>query len=174
MKTSLPTENIERRIYLIRGHKVMLDRDLAGIYGVSTARLNEQVKRNEARFPMDFMFQLSTRENGILMSQIATSRSDHGGHRKLPRVFTEHGAVAAAFILNSPVAVNASIQVVRAFVKLREMISSHKELTAKLEELERRLEGHDENIRSLFDAIRDLMEPPEKPKKQIGFLAREK
>ncbi len=166
MKALIPLDRIERRIYLIRGHKVMLDRDLAGIYGVSTARLNEQVKRNEARFPKDFMFQLSARENGILMSQIATSSSDHGGHRKLPRVFTEHGAVMLASVLNSPMALRASVEVVRAFVKLREMIASHRDLARRLDELEKK---YDAQFRVVFDAIRELMEPPEKPMPRIGF-----
>ncbi len=180
-KNLIPLEGIERRIYMIGGHKVMLDSDLAAIYGVSTKRLNEQVKRNAGRFPTDFMFRLTKEETQMLQdaklapylkSQIATSR--WGGRRYFPIVFTEHGAVMLASVLNSPTAIQASVQVVRAFVKLREIVSAHKELAVKLTELERKVEGHDEHIQSLFDAIRELMEPPVKPKPQIGFQPHKK
>ena len=164
MKALVPLEHVEHRIYLIRGHRVMLDRDLAEIYGVSTRRLNEQVKRNRRRFPQDFMFQLSAAETATWRSQFATSnREVMMGLRRPPYVFTEHGTVMLASVLNSQIAVNASIQVVRAFVKLREMIATHKELAHKFAELEHRVESHDTHIQSLFDAIRDLMEPPVKP-----------
>jgi phage regulator Rha-like protein len=147
----------------------MLDSDLAELYQVSTKRLNEQVKRNRERFPKDFMFQLAPQEVESLRSQFATSNRGRGGRRYRPYGFTEHGAVMLASVLNSPVAVQASIQVVRAFVKLREMLATHRELGRKLAQLEKRIEGHDEEITAIFQAIRQLMGPPEKPKKRIGF-----
>ena len=164
----IPLESIAHQIYFFRGHKVMLDVDLASLYGVSTKRLNEQVKRNRDRFPDDFMFQLRETEVAILRSQIATSNKRHGGRRTLPYVFTEHGAVMLASVLNSPIAVRASVQVVRAFVRLRELLSTHKELARKLEELEKK---YDEQFKVVFEAIRALMEPPEEPDKEpIGFV----
>ncbi len=170
MKDLMLVEGIERRIYLIRGQRVMLDSDLAAIYGVSTKRLNEQVKRNQRRFPADFIFRLTAQEAVFLRSQNATLKIGQGRHRKyLPFVFTEYGAVMLASVLNTLTAVDASVRIARAFVKLREMIVSHKELTAKLAELERKVEGHDEHIHSLFDAIHQLMEPPKKPKRIKGF-----
>ena len=165
----VPAEGIESRILLIRGHKVMLDSDLAELYGVTTKRLNEQVKRNRERFPEDFMFQLSEEESGSLRSQFATSSPRRGGRRYRPYAFTEHGAIMAASVLNSARAVEVSVYVVRAFVKLREMLASHQELAQKLAELEQKIEAHDEDITTLFEAIRQLMEPPEKSPKQIGF-----
>ena len=165
----VPKQPIENLILVIRGQRVMLDADLAALYGVSTKRLNEQVKRNLDRFPEDFMFQLTSQEVRNLKSQIATSRS-HGGRRKLPYAFTEHGAIMAANVLNSPRAVQASVWVVRAFVKLRETMSTHKELVRTLAELERRLDYHDEDIRALVEAIKQLMtpaKPSERPR--IGF-----
>ena len=169
MKSLVPVEHIERRIYLIRGHKVMLDSDLAAIYGVSTARLNQQVNRNRRRFPGDFLFELTKQEFDGLILQTATSSSSHGGRRKLPYVFTEHGALMAASVLNTPMAMQASVQVIRAFVKLREMVSTHKELAAKFAELERTVATHDAHIGSLFVAIRELMELPKKRRRRIGF-----
>jgi len=166
-KSPVPIHRIDNKIYLIRNRKVMIDADLAKIYGVSTSRLNEQVKRNFHRFPKDFMFELTRKEHENLMSQIATSR--WGGRRKLPFVFTEHGAVMLASVLNSKVAVAASIQVVRAFVKLREVLSTHKELAAKFQLLENKLDKHDNEIQALFEAIRQLMETPNPPRKKIGY-----
>jgi len=160
---------IGSRIRLIRGHKVMLGSDLAVLYQVSTKRLNEQAKRNRERFPEDFMLQLTPEETGSLRSQFATSNRGRGGRRYRPYAFTEHEAVMLASVLNSPVAVQASIQVVRAFIRLREITSTHEELQRKLTELEKRIEGHDEHIAALFKAIRRLMGPPHKPRKQIGF-----
>jgi hypothetical protein len=164
----LPAERIEKAILLIRGQKVMLDSDLADLYGVTTSRLNEQVKRNQDRFPDDFMFRLTPKEFKNLISQSATSSSKWGGRRKLPLAFTEHGAVMAANVLNSPVAVAASIQVVRVFVRLREMLASHKDLARKLAELEKK---YDAQFRDVFEAIRQLMIPPPEPdkKRRIGF-----
>jgi hypothetical protein len=172
-KALVPVERIGRLIYLSRGQKVMLDSDLAKIYGVPTHRLNEQVQRNRDRFPKDFAFQLTRQEFTNLISQIAIS-SSYGGRRKLPWVFTEHGAIMLASVLNSPVAVQASVQVVRAFVRLREMLASNRELAQKLADLERKLGGHDAAIRNLFEAIRQLLNSPEPPRKQIGFQVKER
>jgi ORF6N domain-containing protein len=183
-KAMLPVERIERLIYLIRGQKVMLDADLAEIYGVTTKRLNEQVGRNAGRFPSDFAFLLTRQEVANLKSQIATSSLEgrstsvgtyqHGGRRKLPYVFTEHGAIMLASVLNSPVAVQASVRVVRAFVRLREMLASNRELSQKLTELERKFEGHDDAIRNLFEAIRQLLSPPDPKHRKIGFHVKER
>ena len=167
------SEKVDALILVIRGQRVMLDSDLARVYGTSTARLNEQFKRNRDRFPGDFAFQLTSDEFANLMSQIATS-SWHGGRRKLPWVFTEHGAIMLASVLNSPVAIEASVRVVRAFVYLREQISTNGELARKFAELEKRLNGHDESIATLFEAIRQLLEPPTpEGRHEIGFHIRE-
>jgi hypothetical protein len=166
----IPVERIQDSILIIRGQKVMLDRDLAQLYEVSTGRLNEAVKRNIERFPNDFMFQLTGEEMTNLISQFAISR--WGGRRHLPYVFTEHGAIMLASVLNSPRAVKASVYVVRAFVRLREFISSHGELARKLDELERKVAGHDSDIGTLFAAIRQLMAPPGKTARQIGFKSK--
>jgi hypothetical protein len=161
---------VERLIHVIRGQKVMLDSDLARLYGVSTKRLNEQVKRNAERFPSDFMFQLTAAEVASLRSQIATLKSGRGSHRKyLPYVFTEHGALMLASVLNSPVAIEASLFVVRAFIRLREFVAAHKALAEKLGELEKRVGQHDESIRSLIVAIRQLMATPASKTKRIGY-----
>ena len=164
----IPSERIEQAIMQLRGQRVILDSDLARLYGVTTSRLNEQIKRNTDRFPEDFMFRLSAAEFKNLISQFATSSARWGGRRKPPLVFTEHGAVMAANVLNSPTAVAASIEVVRAFVRLRQILSTHKDLARKLEELEKK---YDENFRVVFEAIRQLMAPPVSPAKKgrIGF-----
>ena len=161
----------------------MLDSDLAMIYGVTAKRLNEQLKRNRLRFPPDFAFQLTVQEFRNLKSRIATSSlrsqfvtsSSHGGKRKLPWVFTEHGALMLASVLNSAIAVQASVRVVRAFVRLREMVATNAQLAAKLEELEGRLGSHDKAIAGLFAALKRLLAPPEPPKqREIGFHVRER
>ena len=172
----VPLEGVVSRIFLVRGQKVMLDSDLATLYGVSTKRLNEQVHRNIRRFPSDFMFQLTKGEVEPLRSQNATLKRGRGQHRKyLPYVFTEHGAIMAASVLDSERAVQISTYVVRAFVQLREMLSSNKELAHKLNELERKLTTHDRAITELIEAIRQLMTPPEpKKKRPIGFAPWEK
>ncbi|MBI2313471.1 MAG: ORF6N domain-containing protein [Betaproteobacteria bacterium] len=163
---------IARRILFIRGQRVMLDADLAELYGVPTKRFNEQVRRNIARFPEDFMFQLTIEEHAALRSQIATLKTGRGQHRKyLPHAFTEHGAIMAAAVLNSPRAVEVSVFVVRAFVQLREMLATHKELAAKLEELERKVSSHGQAIADLINAIRQLMRAPESSGRSIGFTA---
>lgn len=134
-------------------------------------RLNEQFKRNSSRFPSDFAFQLTQPEFADLISQIAISKKGRGGRRKLPWVFTEHGALMLASVLNSPIAVEASVRVVRAFVLMREQLTANKELAQKLGELESRVSGHDEAIQNLFEAIRQLVEPPlPENRKQIGFM----
>lgn len=162
---------IESMILTVRGLRVMLDSDLAKIYGVATTRLNEQFKRNSGRFPSDFAFQLTPQEFTDLISQIAISKKGRGGRRKLPWVFTEHGALMLASVLNSPVAVEASVRVVRAFVEMREYLAASKELAQKLNELEGRVSGHDEAIQNLFEAIRQLIEPAvSEERKQIGFM----
>ncbi len=141
----------------------MLDSDLAMLYGVSTKRLNEQVKRNRKRFPKDFMFQVSSQESGeLLRSQIATSNGEHGGRRYLPHVFTEHGAVMLASVLNSSVAIEASIEVVRAFVRLRSILAAHKELARKLERFERKTDAK-------FKIVFELINPKLFPKPRIGY-----
>jgi hypothetical protein len=147
----------------------MLDSDLAALYGVTTFRLNEQVKRNRERFPRDFMFRLNKEEYQLLISQIATSKKGRGGRRFLPYVFTEHGAIMLASVLNSPRAIETSILVVRAFVRFRELISERKEIAKKFTELEKRLAGHDNDIRAIIEAIRQLMSAPATRKRQIGF-----
>ena len=152
----------------------MLDADLAWLYGVSTKRLNEQVKRNRNRFPSDFMFQLNSAESESLRSQFATSKTGRGGRRYLPFAFTEHGAIMLAAVLNTPRAIEVSVFLVRAFVRLREILATHRSLANKLVELERRIETHDEAIRSLVSAIHQLMAVPERPPKKIGFQLREK
>jgi hypothetical protein len=164
-------ETVENTIHLVRGQRVMLDSDLAAIYGVTTKRLNEQLKRNRKRFPADFAFQLTTEESETLRSQIATSNK--GGRRYRPWVFTEHGAIMLASVLNSDTAVEASVRVVRAFVRLREIVSANAELAAKFAQLERRLDSHDEAIAQLFEAIRQLLAPPPEKKREIGFHVRE-
>jgi hypothetical protein len=170
-KTKLTTwQRIEEKIFLIRGQRVMLDFDLAKIYGVTTKRLKEQYRRNAQRFPRDFAFQLTNQELTNLRSQNATSRL-HGGLRHLPTAFTEHGALMLAAVLNSKTAVEASVQVVRAFVWMREQLSANKELLQKLTELEGRVSGHDDAITNLFEVIRQLVEPPvPESRKQIGFM----
>ncbi|MBN2559625.1 MAG: ORF6N domain-containing protein [Phycisphaerae bacterium] len=164
-------ERTESRIVTIRGCRVMIDTELAELYGVPVKRLNEQVKRNAERFPPDFAFQISREERDGLRSQFATLERGRGEHRKyLPWAFTEHGAIMAANVLNSRRAVEASVFVVRAFVRLRGMLANHKELARKLMELERKVGSHDEAIRGLVAAIRRLAEPPlDPPRRRIGF-----
>ncbi len=165
----IPVESITSRILLVRGQKVMLDSDLADLYGVSTSRLNEQVRRNFDRFPNDFMFQLTDSEFSNLKSQFATS--SWGGRRKLPLVFTEQGVSMLSSVLHSEQAVQVNIAIMRAFVQLREMLSTHKELAHKLEELEQKVGIHDQTIVQLIEAIHQLMEPPTEKRNQIGFTS---
>jgi phage regulator Rha-like protein len=160
---------IESRIAILRHQKVILDTTLAEIYGVPVKRLNQQVNRNRERFPSDFMFQLKPREFANLRLQIATSRKGHGGRRSLPYAFTEHGAIMAATVLNSDQAVEMSVFVVRAFVRLREMLAANRELAAKMKELEERLETHDGTIQEIINVIKKLMNPPPSRRSKIGF-----
>jgi hypothetical protein len=161
--------SVESRIFVAREQKVILDSDLAALYGVPVKRLNEQVKRNRERFPEDFVFQLSAQESEMLRSQFATSKSAHGGRRYAPYAFTEHGAIMAATVLNSERAVEMSVFVVRAFVRLREMLSANHELATKIDELESRLDTHDASIQELLEAIRELMLPEPATGRRIGF-----
>jgi len=169
----VPVERIERSILLIRGRRVILDSDLALLFGVSTRDLNKAVSRNRVRFPDDFMFQLTKEEFGNLKFQFGTS--SWGGTRKVPRAFTEHGAIMTATTLNSPRAVQASVYVVRAFVKLKAMLTEHRELAAKVAELERKFATHDMAIRDIVDAIKRLavLPPPEPERPRIGFRVKE-
>ena len=161
------TEEIAVFIRTIRGHQVMLDADLARLYGVPTFRFNEAVKRNAERFPADFRFQLTQEEWTALTSQFAILKQGRGQHRKyLPYAFTEHGALMAANILQSPQAVAMSIRVIRAFVQFRQLLASHVDLARKLDGLERK---YDTQFKVVFDAIRQLMAPPRKPRREIGF-----
>ena len=172
--TYAPIARIEDMIFLVRGQRVMLDSDLARVYGVSTTRLNEQFQRNRDRFPENFAFQVTAQEFAGLMSQIAISKKGRGGRRKLPWVFTEHGALQLASVVRSATAVKASIRVVQVFVSMREQLAAHKELAGKLAELEGRIAGHDEAIQNLFRAIRQLVEPPlSENRRQIGFHLQE-
>lgn len=165
----VPVESIAQSILLLRGQKVLLDADLAELYGVETKVLLQAVKRNRERFPEDFMFQLTADEFGNLRSQFVTS--SWGGRRYAPYVFTEQGVAMLSSVLKSPRAIAVNIEVMRAFVRLREMLSSNKELAAKLNELEHKLESHDQAIAGILNAIRELMKPPQPAKKQpIGFV----
>jgi hypothetical protein len=174
MKELMPVEMIEKKILMIRGEKVMLDADLAEIYGVTTKRLNEQVKRNADRFPIDFAFQLTSEEleslkvlsNELNRSQFATGSQKHRDPRFLPWVFTEHGAIMAATVLNSKQAVAMSVYVVRTFIRLRQMLSTHKDLARKLADMEKK---YDSQFKVVFDAIRQLMSPTIPKKGKIGF-----
>jgi len=172
-RTTIPIESV---IQTVRGERVILAANLARIYGVEPRALNQAVKRNIEKFPDDFMFRLTRREAG----EIARSRSQsvilkRGQNIKyLPYAFTEHGAIMAANVLNSSRAVQMSVFVVRAFVRLRQMIATHKDIVAKLVELEHKVASYDTHIRSLFDAIRQLMKPPEPKKRKIGFLVKER
>ena len=172
MKSLVPIDVIEKKILFINGQKVLLDSDLAALYGVTTKRLNEQVRRNLKRFPADFMYQLSQEEFESLRSHFATLNKSRGKHRKyLPYVFTEQGIAMLSGVLNSERAVDVNIQIMRTFVKLREMMSSHKDLARKLSALEKKYDGQ---FQIVFEAIKQLIEVEEKPKKKIGFIAKER
>ena len=167
---AVPGERIERRILLIRGQKVLLDFHLAGLYGVSTKRFNEQVRRNLDRFPSDFMFRLSPAEFEFLRSQIATSKPGRGGRRYTPLAFTEQGVAMLSSVLRSERAVHVNIAIMRAFVKLRQMLASHADLARKLEEMEK---NYDAKFKIVFDAIRELMSPTAPLRRRIGFTTGE-
>lgn len=169
MKGLISQAIIERKILMIRGHKVMLDSDLAALYKVTTFNLNKSVKRNHGRFPEDFMFQLSPVEFKSLKFQIGISKKGRGGRRYLPYVFTEQGVAMLSSVLRSQRAMQVNIAIMRVFVKLREILSTHKELAYKLSQLERKIEKHNEEICAIFETIRQLMVPPDKSKRRIGF-----
>ncbi len=160
---------VESRILILRHQRVILDSDLAELYGVPVRQLNQQVKRNRERFPADFMFQLTGKEDQILRSQIVISSRRHGGRRYPPYAFTEHGAIMAATVLNSERAIEMSVFVVRAFVRMREMLVKNRQLAAKINELDRRLETHDTAVQEIIDAIKELMVPEGSSKRRIGF-----
>jgi hypothetical protein len=173
----IPSESIEQHIYFIRGMRVILDSDLSALYGVKTKVLNQAVKRNKNRFPADFAFQLrqedlaAINKQGGMRSQIVTASKRN--IRFLPFVFTEHGALMASNVLKSSRALSMSIYVVRAFVRLRDTLALHKDLAQKLAELERKVQSHDEELQAIVHALQQLMEPPEKPKREIGFRVKE-
>ncbi|MEJ2695551.1 MAG: ORF6N domain-containing protein [Candidatus Sulfobium sp.] len=167
MKELILVEFIESKIYLISGHKVMLDSDLAELYGVETRALVQAVKRNIGRFPTDFMFQLNFQDLAALRSQTVTLKKGRGQHRKYaPYVFTENGVAMLSSVLTSERAIQVNIAIMRVFVKLREMIASNKDLTKRLDALEKK---YDAQFRVVFDAIRELMRAPERPRRKIGF-----
>jgi hypothetical protein len=172
MTVLMPTERIEQSILSIRGQRVILDSDLATLYGVTAKRLNEQVRRNTTRFPSDFMFQLTGEEFSVLRSHFATLKPGRGRHRKyLPYVFTEQGVAMLSSVLNSERAVQVNIEIMRAFVRLRQILASHKDLARKLNALE---DKYDAQFKSVFDAIRQLMTPQKTERKRIGFEVRER
>jgi hypothetical protein len=171
-KEVIPIERIARAILVIRREKVMLDSDLAALYGVTTGNLNKAVKRNAERFPTDFMFQLDAEEVANLKFQFGIS--SWGGRRRRPYAFTEQGVAMLSSVLNSERAVKVNIAIMRAFVKLRETLDTNRELARKFAELEQRVGKHDEEISAILEAIRQLMAPPEKPRREIGFHVRER
>lgn len=163
----VPQQLIETKILIIRGRKVMMDRDLAILYGVETRMLNQAVRRNVKRFPEDFMFQLTKNEMENWKSQIVISDKEKMGLRKRPYVFTENGVAMLSTVLNSERAIQVNIQIMRTFTKIREMLATHKELKKKIEEMEKK---YDYQFKVVFDAIKQLIEPPQKSSKRIGFL----
>ncbi len=166
-KVKLTDSIIISKIHIMRGHKVMLDEDLAELYEVPTKRINEQVKRNNDRFPEDFMFELTKEEFENLKSQNATAR--WGGRRTPPYAFTEHGVLMLSSVLKSEKAININIQIMRLFTKMRELLMSHQELILKLQEIENRLSGHDEEFDRVFTHLLQLIEKPNPPRERIGF-----
>ncbi|HMK02950.1 MAG TPA: ORF6N domain-containing protein [Ferruginibacter sp.] len=163
-------EVIMNKIYVVRRQKVMIDRDLAELYGVETKVLKQAVRRNAMRFPKDFMFEMNSKEFGNWRSQFVTSNEgDKMGLRHAPFCFTEQGVTMLSCILNSSRAITINIQVIRIFSKLREMIITHKGILLKLEQLEKKITGHDENIKMIFGALKQLLNPPQAPRRRIGF-----
>lgn len=174
MKKAISVEVIAAKILLIRGKKVMLDSDLALLYEVSVKRLNEQVRRNKRRFPNDFMFELTVEETKALRSQNATLEKGRGRHSKyLPCAFTEHGILMLSSVLSSERAIEVNIAIMRVFVRLREFVLAHKELTVKIEALEKKYAEHDQTIKAIFEAIKELLEPPTQKQKVIRGFCRE-
>jgi hypothetical protein len=176
MSVAITEETVINKIYQIRGKKVMLDRDLAEMYGVETRRLNEQVKRNEKRFPADFMFQLTEKELEDWKSQNATSNKEKMGLRKLPNVFTEQGVAMLSSVLNSDTAIEVNIQIIRIFTRIREVLLNNKDVLLKMEQLEKRIlkqdeqtSKHEEEIQLIFNALKQLLNQPQEPREPIGF-----
>ena len=175
MKAQLDVEVIQQKIYYLRGQKVMLDRDLAVLYGVPTYRLNEQVKRNKKRFPEDFMFQLTWSETAVLNPRSQIAILEKGQNVKYrPYVFTEQGVAMLSSVLSSDRAIEVNIQIIRVFTRLRAMMASHKDLARKIEDLERKFVEHDEKFVLVFEAIRRLMREEEKPRAPFGFHSTDK
>lgn len=166
MDILIPLEHIQQKILLVRGRKVLLDRDIAALYGVKTEVLNQAVKRNSARFPSDFLFQLTKTELEALSSHFGTSENNYGGQRYLPLAFTEQGVAMLSGVLRSKRAIMVNIQIMRTFTQLRELIASHQDLALRLDALESR---YDKQFSMVFEAIRELIQPPEEPREEIGF-----
>jgi hypothetical protein len=171
MEAIVSQNTIEQKIFIIRGQKVMLDKDLAELYGIATKVFKQAVKRNIKRFPADFMFELTKEEFKILRSQIVTS--SWGGIRYNPYAFTEQGVAMLSSVLNSDRAILVNIQIMRVFTRLRQMLATHKELAHKLDALEQKIVQHDGEIATIFEAIHQLMVPPDSPPKKIGFKIKE-
>lgn len=169
----LPDETIINKIYLIREKKVMLDRDLAELYGVETRTLNQAVRRNGKRFPEDFMFQLTKEELRNWKSQIVISKKELMGLRKPPLAFTEQGVAMLSSVLNSETAIEVNIQIIRIFTRMREMMLTHKDILLKLEQLEQKMTQHDEDIQAIFEALKQLLNPKQPPRRMIGFKRNE-
>lgn len=170
----LPPDKIQKMVHVVRGQRVMLDFDLARLYGVTTARLNEQVRRNHDRFPDDFAYQLTQQEFASLMSQIATSKTGRGGRQKLPWAFTEHGVAMLSSVLRSPTAVRVNIEIIRIFVRLRRLMATPGELVEQLTRLAETVQLHDGQIRAIAQVLNKLMEQPVEAKHPIGFHVRAK
>jgi hypothetical protein len=169
VKSVIADEAIINKIYLIRGKKIMLDRDLAEMYGVTTKVLNQAVKRNIERFPKDFMFQLTKKEFENWKSQFVTSNSDKMGLRKLPFAFTEQGVSMLSGVLNSPIAIQVHIQIIRVFTRMKEMLINNKDILLKLEKLEKNVKENKEDIAMIFEALKQLLNPPQSKRRLIGF-----
>jgi len=169
MKELEHVDGIARRIHLVRGKKVMLDMDLAELYGVETGQLNRAVKRNIDRFPIDFMFRLTIEEHKSLLCQIGIAKRRGGRHNRI-HVFAQEGAAMLSSVLRSPRAAKVNIAIMRAFVRVREVLGANRELAEKIEELEKKYEGHDERFQVVFEALRGILRAPERPKRRIGFL----
>lgn len=167
--SALSDEVILSKIYHVRGGKVMLDKDLATLYNVTTANLNKAVKRNQKRFPDDFMFQLNKKEFADLMFQNGISSAGWGGTRKMPNAFTEQGVAMLSGVLNSDVAIEVNIRIIRIFTRLREMLLTHKDILLKMEELEKKTLANNDDIQLIFEALKQLLHTPDSPRKRIGF-----
>src|SRR6187401_2374071 len=166
---TVPEERLLHHIYIIRGKKVMLDKDLASLYGIETKRLKEQVRRNRNRFPADFMFELNKKEFEKWRSQFATSNSEIMGMRHAPFAFTEHGILMLSSVLNTDRAIKVNIRIMRIFIKMREMLHTHKALLEKLEQLEKKVTGHDDSIKLIFQSLRRFLQNQNPPRRRIGF-----